>query len=237
MMTDTASLGIEPLPGGNVNETIQARLMQFIGDHGLRADDRLPSQAALTQALNVSMVALREAMRGLEALGIIEARVGSGWYVRDFSFDAVAKGLAYTFQINRHNFGDLLEIRIRMESSFLPEAMSALTPDDLDALEGYVAEMQRLADAGQDFDAPDRSFHMQLFAGKVRNQLFIEILSLFWTLYSRLPASSAAAPRDTLLEDAARHRLLLDALIAGDVELARERLLESLQGAIRRVMW
>lgn len=232
---DAARLGIEPLPGVNMNEAIQARLMQFIGERGLAADDRLPSQAALAQALNVSMVSLREAMRGLEALGIIEARVGSGWYVCDFTFDAVARGLAYTFHLNRHNFSDLLEIRIRMESSFLPEAMGGLTQEDLDALAAYVDEMHRLADLGEDFDAPDQDFHMRLFAGKVRNALFIEILSLFWALYSRLPAASPAAPRDTLLADAQRHRLLLDALRASDVELARQRLLDSLQGAIRRV--
>ena len=66
------SLGIEPFAVTNLHETIQARLMQFISDRGLRAGDRLPSQATQAQALGVSQVAFREAMRALEALGIIQ---------------------------------------------------------------------------------------------------------------------------------------------------------------------
>ena len=55
-----------------MHETIQARLMSFIRERQMVAGDRLPSQAVLTQALGISLVALREAMRALEALGIIE---------------------------------------------------------------------------------------------------------------------------------------------------------------------
>jgi DNA-binding FadR family transcriptional regulator len=173
-------------------------------------------------------------MRAMEALGIIEARVGSGWYVRDFSFDAVAKGLAYTFELNRHSFTDLLEIRIRLECSYLPEAMRRLTAEDLEVMKQCVDEMERSAESGQQFDAPDRAFHMQLFSGKVQNRLFAEVLALFWALYPRLPVPSERLQREVLLADAHRHRLILEAAQMGDAELAVQRLLDSLQGAVRR---
>ena len=227
-------LAIEPLAAANMNETIQTRLLEFITDRQLSAGDRLPSQAALAQALGVSQTALREAMRALEALGIIEARVGSGWYVRDFSFDAIARGLAYTLDLTGRNFADLLEIRIRLECSYLPEVMRRLTAEDLEAMEGSLREMERLAAAGQDFDAPDRAFHMRLFAGKVQNQLFAEVLDLFWTLYPHISAPPGRSSPDFLLAHVRRHRLILEALRARDVALAEQRLLDSYQGAVER---
>jgi DNA-binding FadR family transcriptional regulator len=227
-------LAIEPLAAANIHEMIQTRLLEFITDRQLTAGDRLPSQASLVQALGVSQAALREAMRALEALGIIEARVGSGWYVSNFSFDAIARGLAYTLDLTGHNFADLLEIRIRLECSYLPEVMRRLTVEDLEGLEGSVREMERLAAAGQDFDAPDRAFHLRLFAGKVQNQLFGEVLDLFWTLYPHISAPHEGSSPDFLLAHVRRHRLILEALRAGDVALAEQRLRDSYQGAVER---
>jgi len=233
-LIDDGKLEIKPVATTNLHETIQARLMHFIADQHMMAGDKLPSQAALAQALGISLVALREAMRALEALGIIEAHAGSGWYVRNFSFDAVAKGLAYTFELNRHNFADLLEIRIRLESSYLPEAIPKLDAADLEAMEQCIREMAQLAEAGQEFDAPDRAFHMQMFSGKVRNRLFIEVLELFWTLYPLLSAPPQRFQKEVLVADAHQHRLILDAVREGNVTLAVQRLQDSLQGAVRR---
>jgi len=225
---------LEPFTSTNMHETIQTRLMQFITDRQLAAGDKLPSQAALAQALGISLVALREAMRAMEALGIIEARAGSGWYVRDFSFDSIVKGLAYTFELNRQSFADLLEIRIRLECSYLPEVIHKLTAEDLEAMEQSLCEMERLAASGQEFDAPDRAFHMRLFSGKTQSQLFTEVLELFWALYPRLPVPPERVQQEVLLADVHRHRLILEAVREGNVEVAVQRLRDSVQGAVRR---
>jgi DNA-binding FadR family transcriptional regulator len=216
----------------SMNQMIRSHLMGYISDQGLSAGDKLPSESALAHALGISRIALREALRGMEALGVIEARAGSGWYVSDFSFDAIAGGMAYNFELNRHNFVDLVEIRIRLEQSYLPEAMARLTADDFAGLEAAVQALERKAAAGQDFFAEDRDFHRRLFSGKVQNQMFMRVLDMFWLLYPHLPA--APANRETLLADARRHRLFLEALRVGDVDLAARRLQESFQGAVVR---
>jgi len=220
---------LEPV---SMNQMIRSRLMGYISDQGLAAGDKLPSESTLAQALGISRIALREALRGMEALGVIEARAGSGWFVSDFSFDALARGMAYNFELNRHNFADLVEIRIRLEHSYLPEAMARLTAEDFAALEASVQAIERQAAAGQYFFSDDRDFHRRLFAGKVRNQMFITVLDMFWLLYPHL--SAPPADRETLLADARRHRLFLEALHTGDVDLAAQRLQESFQGAVVR---
>ena len=94
--------------------------------------------------------------------------------------------------------------------------------------------MERLAASGQEFDVPDRAFHMRLFSGKVQNQFFAEVLELFWTLYPLLSVPPERVQREVLLADARRHRLILEAVQKGNVEVAVQRLLDSLQGAMRR---
>jgi DNA-binding FadR family transcriptional regulator len=224
--------GIARLEPISMNQMIRSRLMDYISDEGLAAGDKLPSESALTQALGISRIALREALRGMEALGMIEARAGSGWYVSDFSFDAIARGMAYNFELNQHNFADLVEIRIRLEHSYLPEAMARLTGEDFAGLEASVQAIEHKAAAGQDFFADDRDFHRRLFVGKVQNEMFMMVLDMFWLLYPHLPAPPS--DRETLLQDARRHRLFLEALGSGDVELAARRLQESFQGAFVR---
>lgn len=230
----TAELILEPFQVPNLHETIQSRLGHFINDQGLVAGDRLPAQATLARALDVSVVSLREALRAMGALGIVEARVGSGWYVRDFSFDPVAKAMAFSFELNQHSFVDLVDIRIRLECSYLPQVLPKLSSSDLEQMEALVREMEQVADAGEEFDEPDRAFHMRMFAGKVGNQFFTDILDAFWTLYSHIPPPSERVQRQVLVDDAKRHRLILEAVKEADEELAVQRLLDSLQGAVQR---
>ena len=74
----------------NFNQEIQDRIIEFIRQQNLRADDKLPSEAELCEALSISRISLREAMRSMEALGMIEAKAGLGWFVRDFSLEPLA---------------------------------------------------------------------------------------------------------------------------------------------------
>ena len=64
----------------------------------------------LSNTLGVSRPAVREALRSMEALGIIEARQGYGRVVCDFTFDAILNNLSYGFAFLNHNFLQMLEI-------------------------------------------------------------------------------------------------------------------------------
>jgi DNA-binding FadR family transcriptional regulator len=218
---------IQPLAPQNTNQVVQARLTQFIERRKLGPGDQLPSEGKLSQALGVSRATLREAMRAMEASGILEARAGSGWYVKDFSFGHVAKGLAYSFALSGHSLVDLREIRLYLETAFLPEAMRTLTPDDLAGLEREVQEMERLAEAGQLFVDHDRAFHTMVF-GRVRNELLSKLMDMFWTLGFQFVRASL--PKEDLISSAVNHRLALAAIRSGDVDLARWRLRESFEG-------
>jgi len=183
MGTEIATVeGIQPVPTVNVNEAIQDRLKQFILEKKLAAGDRLPPEGRLAGSLGVSRPALREALRALEALGTLEVKVGSGWYVRAFSFDSVTKGLAYNLELSQYTFADLSQIRVGLECGFIDDAMRSLTPDTLRNLEQIVTAMEEAAQAGEGYlyTEKDRRFHQTLFAD-VENPLLDKLMVIFWT--------------------------------------------------------
>lgn len=217
---DKATDGLEPLRTINVNEAIQERLVRFIQERKLMAGDKLPSEGALAQKLGVSRGTLREAMRSLQAVGIIEARVGSGWYVRDFSLDPIAVGLSLTLEPDQATFRDLNEIRTGLEWLFVAQAMPTLSSEDVESLELAVDEMEALAQAGHSYFAQDRYFHEQIFA-KVPNQVLARVMDLFWMLCASIAPHLAPISQTDHVAAAGEHRLLLEAIRAGDVEQAR----------------
>jgi GntR family transcriptional repressor for pyruvate dehydrogenase complex len=223
--------GLEPLRTVNTNEVIQERLLQYIKRQGLVAGDRLPSQQALAERFEVSLVALREALRSLEALGILEVKVGAGWFVKAFSFDAIAKGLFHTMEFNEDTLRDLHEIRMYLECSFVVHATRTLSPEDIDELEELGDEMIARASAGKSWHELDHCFHQKLYSA-IRNQVFNKLMEVFWALYSYIGAE--IAPEESLTE-ALKHRPIVEAIRAGDEERAAEMLRESLQGSRKRL--
>lgn len=220
-------------PHGSLNDSIRAVLLQLIQEGALRAGDRLPSEARLCSQLGVSRAALREALRGMEGSGYLESRTGSGWYVKEFSFDAVAEGLSHTLSLDRNALKDLCEIRLLLETYLIEKAIPTLTAEDLDALEDAVDEMEHIASrSGFAFSGPDYYFHRKLYS-HLDNQVAMQLLDVFWKLYAGFHAKHGECG-DPILE-ARKHRHIVNAIRAGDVELARQRLRESLEAKSKRV--
>jgi GntR family transcriptional repressor for pyruvate dehydrogenase complex len=63
---------------------IVKQLREMISADGLKSGDRLPSERELSERLNVGRSSVREALRALELLGLIETRRGEGTFIRDF---------------------------------------------------------------------------------------------------------------------------------------------------------
>ena len=69
---------LTPIPGSQVTRQVQEQLTAFIAAENLKTGDRLPSLREFTEALGVSRPSVREGLRALEALGLVEIRHGSG---------------------------------------------------------------------------------------------------------------------------------------------------------------
>ena len=225
---------LSPVRVPNLQEIVIERVKQYIISAGLRAGDRLPPEEELAQQLGISRTAVREALRAMEALGIVTARQGSGRYVREFTFDPILDNLAYSMLYDFHTFEELLQVREKLEAGFLSEVIAHLTPDTVQSLRQIVERMKQKARQGASTDAlleEDVAFHRTLYQN-VNNSLLLKLLEIFWRvqrdLRPRFPDEmNSPEERERFVR---RHEALVDALEQGDVELARERLHKHFEG-------
>src|SRR6266508_3457568 len=104
-------------PGGP--EGLQTQIRRYIVERGLGPGDRLPSEGDLATALGNSRLIIREALRALEAVGLIESRPGSGWYVRAFDVAAASRIFAQSLAFHHRALFDLLAVRRAAESDLV----------------------------------------------------------------------------------------------------------------------
>ncbi len=218
-----ASSPLQPLVDLNRNQEIRNRLKRFILQNKLRPGDKLPTEEALSNSLNVSRPAVREALRSMEALGIIEARQGYGRVVCDFTFDAILNNLSYGFAFLNHNFLQMLEIRKALDVHFIEAAIAHLTPADLDTLSATVARMEELTAQEADLSQEDYNFHALLYA-RANNPLAEQLFAIHWTI--RMNTYAQPGLQELLPGAAANHRAILDAIQQQDVVEARRLLLD-----------
>jgi len=207
------------------------RLKEYILAEGLRAGDRLPTETDLAEHLGVSRSAIREALRALEALGIISVRQGSGRYVNPFSFQPILDNLAYSLLYDLHTFEELLEVREKLEFGFLEEAIHHLTPEILQELHSIVGIMwDKMSPRGQDeeFLDEDMRFHITLYK-PLDNALLLKLFDVFWQVQKRLRAQGPNNQEDWV-RVIRQHEGIMEALENRDVALARARLQAHFEG-------
>lgn len=207
-----------------LRSTIQA-VKELILDQGLKPGDPLPTEAQLVDLLDVSRGNLREAVRTLVALDILEVRHGTGTFVGQMSLRPLVEGLAFRGVVapgqDFEALRQIVEVRIGLDQTLAPvvvERMNAVAAEELAAL---CDAMTAQSDRNETFAADDRAFHLAL-ASLLGNELYGELVGAFWDVHTQLaPRLGVPTPRD-LHDTVAAHRAMLDAAVAGDVDAYRQ---------------
>jgi len=207
-------------------------IKNFIIRNKLQPGDKLPPEKEITAQLGVSRTAVREAIKSMEALGIIEVRQGQGMFVQSFNFEPILNNLSYSIQFNRDNLFNVLQIRKALECFYIKEAVQKISQKDIEQLERLVNRMKVKAEQGKDFAAEDSKFHQTIFK-VVGNDLLLKLLDIFWKLLRN--SYEALRDKPDLVSHALRHRKLFKAIKKRDVKTAQERLLEHFMSTESRV--
>lgn len=189
-------------------ETLQRDLLDAIQRLGLRAGDALPSEGDLAQTLGVSRSSLREATRALQSQGILEARPGTGLFLREFSLDPVISLLPYQLVESGADLDELLVARAALERGLIRQVADRIGDERLRRLDDLVGRMHELEQAGRVFPAEDREFHRLLYLD-LHNRVVDTTLDAFWKLMDRLRTELPPLRYDDL---AARHGAIVAAL-------------------------
>ncbi|RAR53340.1 DNA-binding FadR family transcriptional regulator [Paraburkholderia unamae] len=194
----------------------QMEIKSYIERHGLRFGDALPSEGQLAQDLGMSRPSLREAMKSLESLGVVESRHGEGIYVKAFSFDSIIDNLPYAFIAEGHSLRELLQVRAAIEIGAVPEIHARIPAADVARLRVLAQQMLARAEAHELYEEQDREFHATLHQC-LDNPFLSRLIDLFWQVFRRLNHSTGQ-PEHWLIEATARDHIdIVDRLEAGDL--------------------
>src|SRR5690606_13818151 len=213
--------------------TVQESLKEYIEANQLKAGDPLPPETFLAQQLGVGRNSLREAIKALESLGILETRRGIGVFVKEFSFKPLLDNLAYGLQDSLRDVEELREIRRVLETGLIDKTIAMISDDDLAELREVTARMKSRAERNESFAAEDQQFHQLLFRCQ-NNQMLSSLIDIFWTAYYKV-SGFADLENPTPLSTWRDHHEIVEAIAAKDVEAARSRLAAHYAG-IQRVV-
>ncbi|MFJ8590489.1 FadR/GntR family transcriptional regulator [Streptomyces sp. NPDC093598] len=212
---------------------IQRQVVQLILDRRLTAGAPLPTEAELMEALGVSRNSVREALKALQALDIVEIRHGYGTYVGQASLAPLVDGLTFR-TLARHDddtgaLAEILQVREVLEEGLIRRVATTATEAELDQLEDVVSRMEAARGTGRSFPELDREFHEILYAS-LGNALVSQLLAAFWTVFRRV-SGARGRPDDPAPEiTVRRHRDIVTALRARDVEGAQRAMAVHFRG-------
>lgn len=130
----------------------------------LTAGTRLPSERELSKRLRVSRPSLREALRTLELMGVVDTRHGSGTHVADSGTDVLRTPLEFLFLLDQPSVADLHETRSLLEVHLAARAAERRTDADLKAIESALHDMKSNLQRPRDVTDPDVRFHEAIAA-------------------------------------------------------------------------
>lgn len=216
-----------------LSEEIVARLLSLIKEKELRPGDKLPPERELAATMQVSRPSLREALRALAIMNIIEIRQGDGTYVTSLDPELLVEHLDFVLSLDDSTFLTLFEARKIMEVGIVALAVQRITDEEIEELEACLSKSIEAVEDHEAFLQADVELHEKIVKAAQN-----PILSRFMASISRLGLASRrrtveipGVPRQSV-ED---HQAIVKALKARDPETARQAMLRHLNNVQERL--
>ncbi|GAA2266645.1 FadR/GntR family transcriptional regulator [Nonomuraea roseoviolacea subsp. roseoviolacea] len=227
------------VPRSRLSRAVEAQegVKDLILRRGLVAGDPLPTESELMEELAISRNSVREALKALQAVGIVEIRHGFGMFVGRMSLAGLVDELAFhsriTLQDGRNHLGHLTDIREVLESGLVLRLIDLGAAADLGPVTEVMARMEAEAEVGEVPPETDRLFHDLLYR-PLGNPLVSQLLGAFWDVYHQL-RDQLGTPDETPEDVARRHRDILTAVTAGDRAAATAAVQAHFEGVRNRL--
>ncbi len=210
-----------------VSEGIIEQIRDLITSGRLRPGDRLPAERDLAKILAVGRSTVREAIRALESLGVLESRAGEGTFlaaVPSIQHDRLSVHLFEAWENQRK----LFEVREVIEPDLAALAARRATDDQILKMRQALDEQERLIRSGDIGIKADNSFHYLLAEAAGNDVLFKIMESLMSLLRETREASLQRGDRP--VQSLKQHRGILKAIEARDAAQAQRRMTEHIRG-------
>ena len=209
---------IEPVRRSRLYQDIVSQIEALLDKGELRPGDQLPPERALAEQFQVSRASVREALRSLELLGVVETRAGGGTFVRRTVPEDLARPLSNLIA-RGHTLTDVIEVRGLIEPAIAAAAAKRIRPDELDELRGILRQQAEKVAAGLSYAEEDTRFH-ELIGQAARNELLVTMIGVIWDVL-RSSREQWLQTNERAHSSIDAHQRILAALEAHDADAAR----------------
>jgi GntR family transcriptional repressor for pyruvate dehydrogenase complex len=222
----TAKTEFEAVRRSKVYEEVARRLEQFIAER-MKPGDMLPSERELAEQFSVSRSSIRDAIRRLELVGLVEPRQGSGTVVREVSADSIINPLTNVLVQKRKLVVELLDVRKMLEPPLAARAATHASAADIAEMEDILRRQDERQRRGENAIEEDNEFHYAISMAS-DNSVVLKVLDVLMDLLRETRERSLQVegrPQKSI----AGHRRILSAIKRHDpvaAELAMRRHIE-----------
>jgi GntR family transcriptional repressor for pyruvate dehydrogenase complex len=216
-----------------IYQDIVAQIQQLLADGRLKPGQQLPSERELSELFQVSRASVREAIRALDSMGLVEIRSGEGTYVAS-TVDSLLSPLAFAIRPQGDNLREVFEARRIVEPAIAALAAERANPSEIRRLEAILEEQAQHVSKGETGVEADSAFHSTL-AQAAKNKVFLRLDDAMVQSLREVRERSLQAdgrPARSL----AGHQKILRAIRAKDPAKARQAMLEHLEAIERNIM-
>lgn len=204
--------------------TVINRIKQLLIEKKLHKGDKLPNEMELSEGLNVSRGSVREAMKILEALGVIEIKVGNGTYIVDKPKDNLMDPLLFSFLLHNPDLTELSEFRKLFEMNIIQLIIDHYDENEkerslLHANLAHLKKLQEMDVSPEVFAENDMEFHT-LLGEAAHNHLAKKIYAFIMDFYRSSIMNSHDHQKTGYIAYKC-HMEVLNAISQRDVELSK----------------
>jgi GntR family transcriptional regulator, transcriptional repressor for pyruvate dehydrogenase complex len=216
----------------SISEEIAKQIMDLISSGDLKPGEHLPSERELCKNFGASRSSLREALRCLSIVGVLNARVGEGTSVAVDGEKFLRKIIEWRLITERHDIENLLEVRMALEGVSASDTALHATPEDIEKLRKLLAKMKAVLKDEEAFAALDLEFHVTL-ANASGNALVSDLIALIRSQLVKALHKVLLLPHALPLSHK-EHTAIVDAIERHDAEAARKAMHAHLEAHLRR---
>lgn len=216
--TNLAEESLTAIRRVRLSEGVVQQLRDLIRNGRLRGGQKLPSERELAQRFEVGRSSLREAIRALELEGLVIIRPGAGSFISEESLDAALGPLTGQLLAKQAELADVVELRLLLEPQVAALAAERALDADKRRLGEILREQEQAIGRGESGAKADAAFHSAI-ATSIHNKA-VSLLSSVLADVQAPMRDETLQTRERSVASVASHRVILDAIVTGNVEVA-----------------
>lgn len=233
-MSASVLKAISPIERNSVADQVAKKILDLVRTGNLKPGDQLPPERDLAQMLQVSRPSLREAMRGLQILGVVKSRQGGGAYISSLDAADLLGPLQFLITLNAQNVHALYESRVLVDGGIARIATERLSADDVSRLQAIVGVQRELLADPIGFRVSDLEFHLTIvqstdnpFLERVSHSLYVLGME-----YRRIASETPGVLKQSLAD----HEQIVAAFVDRDPDAAEKAMVAHMRNVHRSTL-